>query len=135
MQGAQEGRLRSALDAHQYELAGREAELAAALAREQVRWGSVALSLRTTAHPLYTSFTARLGTSVSKATMRPNPMVPEAARACCTVVLGGRCSNSMAPSCEQALVAALAAAAPAPAPALGARLQAAQAISPGRVCH
>jgi hypothetical protein len=35
--------------------------------------GSVALSLRTTAHPLHTRFTDIFGTSVSEATMRPNP--------------------------------------------------------------
>jgi hypothetical protein len=34
---------------------------------------AVALSLCTTAHPLYTRFTNIFGTSISEATMRPNP--------------------------------------------------------------
>jgi hypothetical protein len=35
--------------------------------------GSVALSLRATAHPLYSRFTNTFGASFSEATMRPNP--------------------------------------------------------------
>jgi hypothetical protein len=37
--------------------------------------GSVALSLCTAAHSLYTRFTNRFGTSISETTMRPNPML------------------------------------------------------------
>jgi hypothetical protein len=53
----------------------REAEEAKLVATRQKRWagGSVELSLRTNAHPLYTSFTNIFGASISKATMRPNP--------------------------------------------------------------
>ena len=36
-------------------------------------WGWVALSLCTTAHPLHTRFANIFGTSVSEATMRPDP--------------------------------------------------------------
>jgi ribosomal protein L31 len=36
--------------------------------------GSVALSLCAAAHPLYTGFTKSIGTSVSEATMRSNPI-------------------------------------------------------------
>jgi hypothetical protein len=41
----------------------------------QIAWGSVALSLCTTTHPLYTRFTKRFGASVSETTMRPNPKI------------------------------------------------------------
>jgi hypothetical protein len=37
-------------------------------------WGSVALSLCTTAHPRYNIFTNISGTSMSEATVRPNPL-------------------------------------------------------------
>jgi hypothetical protein len=47
-----------------------EASAAVGLAR----WGSLALSLCTTVHQFYTSFTKRFGGSISEMTMRPNPM-------------------------------------------------------------
>jgi hypothetical protein len=41
--------------------------------QEEVGLGSVALSLCTTAHPLYTGFANIFGASISETTMRPNP--------------------------------------------------------------
>jgi hypothetical protein len=41
--------------------------------RQGRAWGSVALSLCTTAHPLYTGIANIFGASIPEATMRPNP--------------------------------------------------------------
>ena len=38
----------------------------------EVEWGSVALLLCTTAHPLHTMFTKRVGASISETRIRPN---------------------------------------------------------------
>jgi hypothetical protein len=48
--------------------------LAAGDAVVEARWGSVALSLCTTAHPLHTRFAKLIGTSLSEARMQPGSM-------------------------------------------------------------
>ena len=41
----------------------------------EVLWGSVTVSLCTTAHPIYTRFASIFGASISEAAMRPHPKV------------------------------------------------------------
>jgi hypothetical protein len=56
--------------------------------------GSVALSLCTTADPLYTTFTNIFGTSISEATLRPDPR-------CWASPASGRCTRPPATSCRR----------------------------------
>jgi hypothetical protein len=52
---------------------GRPPDLAPRRGATRSSYGSVAWSLCTTTHPLYTRFNNIIGTSLSEATMRPNP--------------------------------------------------------------